>query len=374
MTTLMNDVDVQDFLRGADFMSASGGGDPETERKHLLADVAAGKKLGWRPLNDFDDEDLLVCCCYSGSIAPETFEEQQDKERELGGGRVHERPFTAAVRLLEDQIGKRASGLVSVEMGGINGGAILAASSALELPLADADYAGRAIPELNATALNIHDAPILPFACVDHYDNQVVVHGSPSLAWTERIGKYLALSAFGLVACAFAALPVARVREMAIEGTFTDALRLGAAIRRAREAGEDPVAAAVEAVHGWLLFQGTITNRDWSNIGYMQGRQTLSGVGEFADHELVVWFLNENHVSWLDGKPWVTSPDVIEFCDPKTGEPLTNTYLEVGQEVAVVGARRRDAFDSEAGIATLGPKHFGFDLPFQGIEALVDAL
>jgi uncharacterized protein len=84
-----------------------------------------------------------------------------------------------------------------------------------------------------------------------------------------------------------------------------------------------------------------------------------------------VWFRNENHVTWLDGDPWVASPDLIEFCDPVTGEPLVNTYLEPGQELAVVGRRRRDVFDSSAGLEALGPRHFGFDLEFRGIETLL---
>ena len=39
--------------------------------------------------------------------------------------------------------------------------------------------------------------------------------------------------------------------------------------------------------------------------------------------------------------------------------------------MAVVGARRRDVWDSEAGLATLGPAHFGFtDFTFRPIETL----
>ena len=41
--------------------------------------------------------------------------------------------------------------------------------------------------------------------------------------------------------------------------------------------------------------------------------------------------------------------------------------------MAVVGRRRRDLFDSPAGLETLGPRHFGFDLEFRPIEALVAA-
>ena len=123
---------------------------------------------------------------------------------------------------------------------------------------------------------------------------------------------------------------------------------------------------------GWVLFRGTVVGRDWANTG-LHGRASRArrARASSSGHRLTVWFRNENHVTWLDGEPWVASPDLIEFCDPETGEPLVNTYLELGQELAVVGRRRRDQFDSPAGLATLGPRHFGFDVEFRGIESLV---
>jgi hypothetical protein len=371
MGKIRSAVDVEDFLRGTNFLSASGGGDPALEREHLLQDVEDGLEIGWVPLDSFADDDMLFCVCYSGSIAPESFDDPEQRALKLGGGQVLRRPFIAAIGLLERHLGVSAAGLISVEIGGINGGAILSAAARRGLPLADADYAGRAIPELHATALDIHGTRVLPFACADRFGNEIVIVASPSNAWTERLSKYLALGSLGIIACAFAALPASAVREIAIPGTMSESLHLGAAIREAREAGDDPVAAAAGALDGWVLFRGTVTGREWENTGYMDGRHTLTGLGDFEGHELAVWFRNENHVSWLDGEPWVASPDLIEFCDPQTAEPLVNTYLELGQEIAVVGRRRRDAFDSEAGLRTLGPQHFGFDVPFQGIERLV---
>lgn len=363
--------DVDDFLRGANFMSASGGGDPVVEQAQLYEDVDDGLEIGWTPLEAFEPEDFLFAVCYSGSIAPESFDDPAERAAALGGRKVHERPFTEAVGLLEAYIGKRCAGLISIEVGGINSGAILSAAARLGLPLVDGDYAGRAIPELHATAPHMHGAPVLPFACVDHFDNKVIIASSPSNAWAERIGKHLALSSLGLIACAFAALPASTVGQIYIPETMGECLALGHAIREARESGEDAVAAAAAALDGWLLFRGTIFKRDWQNTGYMEGTHALEGVGEFAGHSLEVWFRNENHVSWLDGEPWVASPDLIEICDPETAEPLVNTYLELGQEVAVVGRRRRDQFDSPAGLDALGPRHFGFDLEFRGIEELV---
>lgn len=371
MGQITTETDADDFLRGANFMSASGGGDPVVERGQLHEDVRDGLNIGWRPLEDLQPDEILFSVCYSGSIAPESFDDPEERAQALGGGKVHERPFVEAVRLLEQELGVRCGGLVSIEIGGINSGAILSAAARLELPLIDGDYAGRAIPELHATAPHMHGAQVLPFACVDHFDNRVIIRSSPSNAWAERISKHLALSSLGLIACAFAALPAARVAEIYVPLTMSECLALGRAIREAREAGDDPVSAAADAVGGAVLFRGAVVGRNWSNTGYMEGTHELEGSGEFAGHRLKVWFRNENHVSWLDGEPWVASPDLIEFCDPATGEPLVNTYLELGQDLAVVGRRRRDQFDSPAGLETLGPRHFGFDLDFRGIEQLV---
>lgn len=370
MKQVNSELEVDDFLRGANFLSASGGGDPAVERIDLLSDVGAGLDVGWVPLGQFDDDDVLFCSCYSGSIAPESFDDPSERAEQLGGGRIVDRPLVAAIRLLERHLGVPCAGLISVEIGGINCGAILAAAAKLGLPLADADYSGRAIPELHATALSLYDKHVLPFALADHFGNEVVVTASPSHAWTERISKHLSLSSLGIIGCAFAALPAAEVRAIAIPGTLTEALRLGSVIREARERGIDPVAAAAEAIDGWVLFRGTLVGRNWENTGYMEGRHTLRGSGDFSGHTLEVWFRNENHISWLDDEPWVASPDLIEFCDPQTAEPLVNTDLELDQEVAVVGRRRRGAFDSDGGLTTLGPRHFGFEIEFRGIEQL----
>ncbi len=371
MGQIRTETDADDFCRGANFMSASGGGDPVVEREQLYADIRDGLDIGWIPLAELGEDDVVFSVCYSGSIAPESFEDPEQRARSLGGGKVHERPFVEAVRLLEEVLDVRCAGLISIELGGINSSAILSAAARLRLPLVDGDYAGRAIPELHATAPHMHGDQVLPFACVDHFDNRIVIKSSPSNAWAERISKHLAFSSLGLIACAFAALPASRVAEIYIPDTMSECLALGRAIREARESGVDPIAAACRALEGQLLFQGTVSGRDWENTGYMEGTHELEGTDSFAGHALKVWFRNENHVSWLDGEPWVASPDLIEFCDPETGEPLVNTYLELGQKLAVVGRRRREQFDSPAGLEALGPRHFGFDLDFRGIETLV---
>jgi DUF917 family protein len=165
----------------------------------------------------------------------------------------------------------------------------------------------------------------------------------------------------------------ADAKRVAIPGTLTRSLTIGRTIREARDSGRDPLDELVRILPDmWILFRGRIAKRQWENRdGYMWGEHELEGSGPSRGHTLRLWFKNENHVSWLDGEPFVTGPDVIEIVDLKTGEPLVNSFLAEGQEVGVIGIKRCAQFDSVAGIDALGPRHWGFDLPYRPIETLL---
>jgi DUF917 family protein len=276
-----------------------------------------------------------------------------------------------SVRALEAELGQKIAGICSIEIGGINTSAVLDAAANLGIAMIDGDYAGRAIPELHATTPHLFGVEVLPWASVDEYGNTIVIKRASSNAFAERIGKHLALASFGLIGCALVPLPAREVKRIFVPDTISESQGIGRAIREARESGGDPVRAAARSLNGWVLFRGTITERTWSNTGYLEGYHVVRGDGDFAGHELKIWFKNENHLSWLDGSEYVASPDLIEVCDAESAEPLVNTYINEGDRVAVVGARRRDVWDSEAGLATLGPAHFGWDdFGFRPIESL----
>ena len=59
--------------------------------------------------------------------------------------------------------------------------------------------------------------------------------------------------------------------------------------------------------------------------------------------------------------------------DLASGEPLVNSFLSEGQEVGVIGVKRCPQFGGAAGIEALGPRHWGFDLPYRPIEERVAA-
>ena len=77
-----------------------------------------------------------------------------------------------------------------------------------------------------------------------------------------------------------------------------------------------------------------MTAKDWEDRGgYMYGTTHIRGTGAHEGHTLDVWFKNENHVSWLDGEPWVCSPDLVTLAY-RDGEGTTNTLIDEGDEVS----------------------------------------
>jgi hypothetical protein len=182
----------------------------------------------------------------------------------------------------------------------------------------------------------------------------------------------LAIAAFGMRFNASTLLKGSETKEIIIPGTLTKCLRIGCTIREARERGDDPVQAAIEYIDGWLIFEGEVTNKDWEDReGYMFGTTHIKGSGDYSGHTFDVWFKNENHVSYLDGTPYVCSPDLITILDQETGEGITNTIINSGMRVAVVGMKGLEIFRSDWGLASAGPSYFGFNIKYAPIENLM---
>jgi hypothetical protein len=127
--------------------------------------------------------------------------------------------------------------------------------------------------------------------------------------------------------------------------------------------------AAADAMGGWVIFRGRVVRKEWeSRDGYMFGNTTIQGQGPDDGHILKIWLKNENHVTYRDEKEFVTSPDLITIIDARNGEAYTNTLLEEGMEIAVLGAPAEQKYRSAEGLALLGPRYFGFDIDYVPIE------
>jgi hypothetical protein len=306
-----------------------------------------------------------------GSTVPLAGAERAIEEMGLGDRR-YLNYLTPAIQELARYTGRTVSALIATELGGSNTPAVVATAAELGILAVDGDYAGRAKPEITQSTYSMAGKPLCPLCTVDPWGNVCFIDRVVTDGMVERIGKMLAVAAFGAVGMAGRMIQAWELKEIAIQGTLTECLELGRSLRGALQEGRDPVQAILTAAGGWLLFKGEVIERRWEDRGgYFWGEHDLAGIDEFAGHSFRVWFKNENHISWLDGQPHVTSPDILAIVDLDGFAPLVTPAIHDGQRLAVIGIPGRAAFRTPAGLELMGPRHFGFDLDYVPIEELV---
>lgn len=369
-TVLRTDRDIEDFIAGTNLLSGAGGTPREaiTQLKQTLAD---GFEVGWTDFDELDDEDLVVAAWFSGSVDPGVWNDRPGREAHAGVAPIHERPLLRAVEALERQLGRPAAAIIAIEIGGSNTAAAVDAACRTGRAAPDADYAGRAIPSIDCTLPAIAGLATTPLALADYYGDVVDVSEAANVGRMEAIAKMVAAATLGRVGSAGLALPARVARQVIARGTLTASLDAGRALRAAREQGGDVADALCLAIpEATILFRGTLARSEWDNTsGYMIGHHHIDGSDAFAGQAMRVFFQNENHLAWIDDEPVAMTPDLIEMVDAADGEPLVNTFLEPGQALVVLGIRRRPELDTPSVIAALGPRRWGFDLPFTGLES-----
>jgi hypothetical protein len=350
-------------------MGTGGGGDPKDGVAWLKATRDEKKEITWVDHTEIRDDAWTVCPFLMGSIAPLSEEAKQRMKRLGLTKEVYKSIQAESVRLLEQYMDVKIGAIVAIELGGSNTPGAVAAAARLGIPAVDGDYTGRAIPEIPQTTPYLNDLPLWPISSVDRFGNLCVIKESTGYEMAERIGKFLAAASFGVAAQAGFLFKGSDMKRVVIPGTLSKCLAIGRTIREAREAGKDPVSKIVEELDGWLLFEGIVSKKEWEDKeGYYWGTHTVTGSEAFRGKKLKIWFKNENHVSWLDDKPYVTSPDMLIVVDRETGEPYANSAVAEGQRVAVIGLRAIAQFRRAKGLAILGPGHFGFDIAYTPIE------
>jgi DUF917 family protein len=284
---------------------------------------------------------------------------------------TEESPLLVGLHLLESHLGKKAFAVLPVEMGGLNTAVAGILGALAGIPFVDGDTIGRAKPELEMGSYALHGMPLPPMALCDVWGNRALVVQTQSFKSAEQIARAMAVVGGGTVTVR---CPVsgAALRRMAIRGTVSRALAIGRALREARAAGRDTVAAAIEAAGGVRLFQGRVAALTWEDRGgFMWGEYTLEGAGPSVGHTLRIWLKNENEISWLDGNPYVMTPDLLCTVEADTGRPFTNSALRQGLEMVVFGVPADAMWRTPEGLALAGPAHFDFDLPYRPMESIV---
>jgi DUF917 family protein len=362
--------DLEDLATGCSFFGTGGGGSKQLGLNMLYPHVDSGKKIEIVKTSFVNDNDWVACPYYSGTIAPPTPEIEALRNRFPQD--YFEKELPTGLAALEDFMGIKFKAVAPFELGGVNTPAPIDAAVKHGIPCVDGDYSARAVPEICQNTVCVKNFSMAPMALIDWFGNKSIVQHVINYEMGERISKGLSEVAWGRLGNVAFPLKGTDFHDAIIPGTLTKSYNVGKIIRESRESGDDPGEKIVEKIGGWILFRGKVTGRLWENkAGYMWGETEITGKGIKPGKKLRVWFKNENHITWLDNKPWITSPDIIEIINAKTGDPITNTDIKSGDNVTVIGMKSEEIFRSPDGLKVLGPKHFGFELDYKPIEKLV---
>jgi DUF917 family protein len=354
---------IDDTARGTAFLGAGGGGDPYITTLLLRAVIGDGRAIPLIRLNDLPDDARITFTALLG--APTVMVEKLPGLAEL----------ELSLSALEEVLGRKATALMSGEIGGMNGLVPLVLAAHRNLPVVDGDAVGRAVPAVQMTSLSIHGHRSSPVAIASELGRSAVVR-SPDDFGAEQMLRYLALS-MGSAACISAgSLPAAAARQYAVADTVSISAFIGRAIRTARNEKRDPIFALLEALaatphyrHSGILFQGKIVDvQRRTEGGFARGTVTVQELDRPT--QMTLDFQNEFLIARQGAIVRASMPDLISIVMTATAEPILTETLRYGQRVTVVGASAPDLIRGPDAIAVMGPRVFGYDLDFVPIEVL----
>jgi len=368
----LDTTDISDLCAGTAVLGTGGGGSPELGLSLLNRLFEMGKEIRLISADEVPDEEIVIHPAMVGSIAPSQRSERANEEY-VSKMLSEDGPLLTGLRTLEEILSKKAYATMPVELGGYNTpvAAILAALAGI--PFVDGDTIGRAKPELMMQTYTLHNVPITPMVLTDMKGNSVLVKKVAGFRDAERIARAMAVVGGGSTAVR---CPVRGevFKKTIIPGGVTKAIEIGKALREAEQRHQNPVQAVIRASGGTELFKGEVARFEWEDRdGFLWGTITVRGEDRYVGHEIKVWLKNENLLSWLDGSPYVLTPDLICILDAETGQAITNSRMKEGRKIVVFGIPCHPFWRTEKALALVSPKHFDFDIPYTPMEEVIRA-
>ncbi len=343
--------DVDDLAVGAWIIGTGGGGSPYLNHLNVQRIAADGHTFELVDPTALDDDALVAVVSTMG--APIVMQERLQDSRDVA----------RAVEIMQDHLGRRFDAVMATEIGGSNSFQPLMAAAHLDIPIVDADAMGRAYPEAQMTSFAVGGLRPWPLSLVDPRGIEAVITNVPTWKWMERASRVLTVETGSMAATCKAPRSGAEVKRWAVANTMSWAIDIGAAVRRARAAHDDPVGATCAATGGRELYRGKIVDVERRTTGgFLRGRARLDGLDGSAGRSVTLEFQNEWLVAELDGTPIATVPHLICLLDSVSGEAVGTETARYGQRVALIGISAPELFTSDAGLRYVGPRALGYDL------------
>jgi DUF917 family protein len=348
--------EIESLAVGAWILGTGGGGSPYHGLLNMRRLYAEGNRVSLIAPEELRDDDDVAVVSMMG--APLVMLERL----------VDSRLIARAVEAMQEHRGHPFRAVMGIEVGGGNAFQPLMAASHLGIPVVDADAMGRAFPEAQMTSFAVGDLSPTPLTSVDPRGNEVVITRVPSWKWMERVSRKICTEFGSIAATCKAPRSGSEVKQWAVGGTTSQAIRLGHAVREANRHHNDPIAAILAAERGKKLFAGKVIEVERRTTeGFLRGRTAIDGAGEYRHERVEIDFQNEWIVLWRDGGPVATTPELICVLDSDDGEAIGTETIRYGQRVTIIALPAPLIFLTPRGLAHVGPGAFGYDIAFKSV-------
>jgi DUF917 family protein len=249
-------------------------------------------------------------------------------------------------------------------------------------PVIDGDCCGTAMrPHLDEVA-GIKYKPIQVY--VSPFGEIVVVKDTPASRARLILENLHRMSGCWFLAWAFGVTVFKEYKKAMVKNQTSKMIRIGGIVRKAREHNENPITAFMKAAPAYKLFEGEVESFSLKKTGgYAHGDFYIRGGNTFKGHQFRVWYSMENRISWLDGQPYVTIPDINAIVDSVTcecisvldhnGLHITNGMYN-GRNVTVFGITAdRVWYEIPGAIEAVNAqlRSYGFDIKHRPINEIV---
>jgi DUF917 family protein len=184
----------------------------------------------------------------------------------------------------------------------------------------------------------------------------------------ERVSRKVCTEFGSIAATCKAPRTGAEVKKWGIPRTTTKAINLGHAVTGARRRHADPIDAILQSESGVRLFSGKVVEVERKTTeGFLRGRTVIDGLGGDRGARIEIDFQNEWVVVWRDGRPVVSTPDLICVLDTESGEAIGTETIRYGQRTTLIALPASEVFLSPRGLEHVGPRAFGYDIDFKSV-------
>lgn len=363
---ILSEEDVEFIAAGAAILGAGGGGSPYLQKLVVQQAIRNGKKIRVVRIDDLPDDEYTTASAYYG--APAAMIER------LGGGKKLAESYKSITEFLGYK-NKKVSSVTAAEIGGLNSLAPLYVGGELDIPVVDADFMGRAFPQLQMITPMIYGLDIFPITMCDDLGHEIILQKVPGGKVTrgEDFLRYNVVRFGCEAAISGITLKKKELQNYGVRNTVSRCWKLGRAIKLAKRDKVNPVKVIEEKEGGKLLFTGKIVALDSRTEGaYNKGKITLQGLFEGAGKGMLIEFQNENLVAYTyelatpkDKTVVAMVPDIISLIDTDYYQPILTEDLKYGLRVSVVALPCSPLLSTKEGLELVGPRAFGYTCDHQ---------